>query len=95
MRRSDPNTPGPLIEGKVGGHHGGSPLVALAEDLEEQLRTGPGQWDGAHLVSEDLQCRESVPIGGGGLWGPDCLYLDSMEQDSFDGLSHCWCKPIP
>ena len=40
------------------------PLVALAEDLEEQFRPGPGQWDEAHLVSEDLQCRESVPIRG-------------------------------
>ncbi len=28
---------GPLFEGVVGGQHDGSPLVALADDLEEQV----------------------------------------------------------
>ncbi len=32
----------PLVEGEIGGYKDGSPLVALAEDLEEQLRAGPG-----------------------------------------------------
>ena len=27
---------GPLVEGQIGGHHDGAPLVALAEDLEER-----------------------------------------------------------
>ena len=29
---------GPLIEGQVGSHNGGPALIALAEDIEEQLR---------------------------------------------------------
>ena len=31
---------GPLVEGQVGGDQDGAPLVALAEDLEEQFRSG-------------------------------------------------------
>ena len=34
---------GPLIEGQVGGDQDGAPVVALAEDLEEQFRSGGGQ----------------------------------------------------
>ena len=34
---------GPLIEWEVGGHQDGAPLVALAEDLEDQFRPGPVQ----------------------------------------------------
>ena len=33
---------GPFVEGEVGGDQDGAPLVALAEDLEEQLRCGTG-----------------------------------------------------
>lgn len=43
---------GPLVEGKVGGHQDGAPLVALAEDLEEQLRPGGGQGDETQLVDD-------------------------------------------
>ena len=42
-----PEDLGPLVEGKVGGHRYGAPLVALAEHLEEQFRAGPGKWDEA------------------------------------------------
>ena len=35
---------GPLVEGQIGGHQDGAPLVALAEDLEEQF--GPGGREG-------------------------------------------------
>ena len=34
---------GPLIFGEIGGHHDGTPLVALAEDLEEQFSAGAGE----------------------------------------------------
>ena len=43
---------GPFVERKVGGHHCGSPLVALAEDLEEEFRPGRGQWDKVQLVDD-------------------------------------------
>ena len=35
---------GPLVEGRIGGDQDGAPLVALAEDLEEQFgpRCGTG-----------------------------------------------------
>ena len=38
-----PEDLGPLIEWEVGGHHDGTPLVALAEYLEEQFRAGAGR----------------------------------------------------
>ena len=38
---------GPFAEGEVGGDQDGAPLVALAEDLEEQFRPGGGQGDEA------------------------------------------------
>ena len=43
---------GPLVEGKVGGHHDRAPLVALAEDLEEQFRAGAGQGHEAQFVDD-------------------------------------------
>ena len=45
-----PEDLGPLVEGQVGGHQDGAPLVALAEDLEEQFRSGGGQGDEAQLI---------------------------------------------
>ena len=44
---------GPLVEGKVGGDQDGAPFVALAEDLEEQFRTGGGQRHEAQLVDDE------------------------------------------
>ena len=41
---------GPLVERQVGGDQDGTPLVALAEDLEEQFRSGGGQGDEAQLI---------------------------------------------
>ena len=41
---------GPLVEGQVGGDQDGAPLVALAEDLEEQFRSGGGQGGEFRLV---------------------------------------------
>ena len=40
----------PLIEGEVGGHQDGTPLLALAEDLEEQFSAGAGERNEAQLV---------------------------------------------
>ena len=45
---------GPLIERQIGGDQNGAPLVALAEDLEEQFRAGPGKWDEAQFVDDQL-----------------------------------------
>ena len=44
---------GPLVEGKVGRDQYGATLVALAEDLEEQLGSGLGQGHEAELVDDD------------------------------------------
>ena len=41
---------GPFVEGQVGGDQDGAPLVALAEDFEEQFRSGGGQGDEAQLI---------------------------------------------
>ena len=40
----------PFVEGTVGGHYDGAPLVSLEEDLEEQLRPGPGEKHEAQFV---------------------------------------------
>ena len=45
-----------LRSGQVGGDHDGAPLVALAEDLEEEFRAGGGQGDEAQFV-DDQQCE--------------------------------------
>ena len=43
---------GPLVEGEVGRYQGGAPLVALAEDLEEQFRSGAGKGHEAQFVDD-------------------------------------------
>ena len=43
---------GPLVERQVAGHQGRAALVALAEDLEEQLGAGLGQRNEAELVDD-------------------------------------------
>ena len=49
-----PEDLGPFVAGKVGGDQDGAPLVALAEDLEEQLRPGGRQGDESQLVDDQL-----------------------------------------
>ena len=67
---------GPLVEGKVGGHHCGAPLVALAEDLEEQFRPGSGQGHEAQFVDDQqaeggrYRCRLSSGISSLAYRGP-------------------------
>ena len=53
---------GPLIEGQVGGGQDGSPLVALAEDLEEEFRPGGGQGDEAQLVDDQQAEAGQLPL---------------------------------
>ena len=53
---------GPLVEGQIGGHHDGAPLVALAEDLEEQFRPGPGQWDEAQFFDDQQVEPGQLPL---------------------------------
>ena len=53
---------GPLIEGQVGGDQDGAPLVALAEDLEEQFRHGGGQGDEAQFVDDQQSEAGQIPL---------------------------------
>ena len=52
---------GPLVEGQVGGDQDRPSLVSLAEDLEEELRAGLGEWDEAKLV-DDQQLESGKPL---------------------------------
>ena len=54
---------GPFVEGEVGGDQDGTPLVSLAEDFEEQFRSGGGQRDEAQIVDDHPQAR--APEAGG------------------------------
>ena len=56
QRAGEPFRPedlGPLVEGQVGGHQDRAPLVALAEDFEEQFRPGVGQGHEAQFVDDE------------------------------------------
>ena len=52
---------GPLVEGQVGGGQDRPSLVSLAEDLEEELCAGLGEWDEAKLVDDQqLELSKSL-----------------------------------
>ena len=52
---------GPLVERQVGGHKHRAPLVALTEDLEEQLHSGLRQGNEAQFVyDQQLQTGQSL-----------------------------------
>ena len=53
---------GPLIERQVGGDQDGAPLVALAEDLEEEFRAGGGQGDEAQFVDDQQAETGKLPL---------------------------------
>ena len=53
---------GPVIEGQVGGDQDGAPLAALAEDLEEQFRSGGGQGDEAQFVDDQQAEAGQLPL---------------------------------
>ena len=59
-----PEDPGPLVEGQVGGHQDGAPLVALAEDLKEQFRAGAGEWDESQFVDDQQAEAGQIPLQG-------------------------------
>ena len=44
---------GPLVEGQICGDQDRPSLVSLAEDLEEELGSGLGEWDEAELVDDE------------------------------------------
>ena len=50
------------VEGQVGGHQDGAPFVALAEDLEEQFRSGVGQGNEAQLVDDKELEAGQLPL---------------------------------
>ena len=54
--------PGPLAEGQVGGHQDGAPLIALAEDLEEQFRAGGGERHEAQFVGDQQVEPGELPL---------------------------------
>ena len=53
---------GPLIERQVGGDQDGAPLVALAEDLEEEFRSGGGQGHEAQFVDDQQSEAGQIPL---------------------------------
>ena len=54
--------PGPLIEGQVGGDQDGPALVALAEDLQEEVSPGGGQGDEAQFVDDQQAEAGKLPL---------------------------------
>ena len=52
----------PLVEGEVGGRHDGTPLLALAEDLEEQFSAGAGEGNEAQLVYDQQVEPGQLPL---------------------------------
>ncbi len=66
----------PLIERQVGGHQDRAPLVALAEDFEQQIGAGLRERDEAEFVDDQMDpSRKS----GGALHRLHCFCLE------FDG----------
>ena len=53
---------GPFVEWQVGGDQDGAPLIALAEDLEEQFRADPRQWDKARFVDDQQVQAGQLPL---------------------------------
>ena len=53
---------GPLVEGQIGGHQDGAPLVALGEDPEEQFRPGAGQGHEAQFVDDQQIQAGELPL---------------------------------
>src|SRR5215813_6396835 len=67
-----PEHAGPLVERQIGGDNDGAALVTLAEDLEQELRTGRRQRDIAELVDDQqlvgrqlaLEAEQSLLVSG-------------------------------
>ena len=52
----------PLVEREIGGYEDGAPLVALAEDLEEEFSPGGGQGDEAQLINDQQPEAGQLPL---------------------------------
>src|SRR6516165_11344964 len=67
-----PEHTGPLVERQIGGDNDGAALVTLAEDLEQELRTGRRQGDVTELVDDQqlvgrqlaLEAEQSLLVSG-------------------------------
>ena len=74
---------GPFVEGQVGGDQDGAPLVALAEDLEEEFRAGGGQGDEAQFVDDQqVQARALSLVGDRGT-KPSSSMISRPRRDSW------------
>ena len=62
MSLSEPNNLGPFVEGEVGGDQDGTPLVALAEDFEEEFSAGAGQGYEAQFVDDEQVKTGQLPL---------------------------------
>jgi len=81
VSRSDPNTAGPLVEWQIAGDNGGAALVALAEDLEQQL--GAGRRQGYIAELSMISKLGNQPAGAAGVAGASrSLALDQLMDQS-------------
>ena len=62
VSRSEPNTSVHSSKGRLGGDQDGAPLVVLAEDLEEQFRSGVGQGDEPQFVDDQQAEAGQIPL---------------------------------
>ena len=80
---------GPFVEGEVGGDQDGAPLVALAEDLEEQFRPGGGQGDEAQLIDgQQVEQPSFVP-------GPQRSALPRFHRHDAPARFPSRCTSLP
>ena len=77
---------GPLVEGQVGGDQDGTPLVALAEHLEEEFCPGGGQGDEAQRsfsspwVEPEGQVQVTVRASNFGALGAGAGVIEREQQ---------------
>ena len=57
-----PEDRSPFVEGQVGGDQDGTPLIPLAEDLEEEFRSGGGQGHEAQFVDDQQVEAGQIPL---------------------------------
>ena len=62
VRRSEPKTPVHSSKGRLGGNQDGAPLVALAEDLEQQFRAGAGEWGRSPVRRRSADSSATMPL---------------------------------
>ena len=87
---------GPFVEGQVGGHQDGSPIAALAEDLEEQFRSGGRPRHVAQFVDDQqaeggrYRCRLSSGISSLASSGPlHIVFTGATPQPRFPSQGGC------